>query len=301
MKNRTIFIFLFIFFTPFIMGMGAKPQAPTAKTIKEKTNLEEIGEWKDIAAGMPNLIRPHEYGNIILKRYTGEGQDMRAVVFPHWWHRTQFTCKVCHIDVGFEMKAGTNDIKMPDIFEGKWCGACHNGNIAFAATECDRCHSYGIDVKENRNFYEITADYPSNGYGNKIDWVKAIEQGKITPKASIEGKEEMTILDMAVDRPVSSGIMPDVVYPHKAHTEVLSCDNCHPNIFEMQARATPITMMKITQGRYCGRCHGKVSFPIEDCFRCHSKTPVVETAPSSISVPAAMPSQPDQPAEESQK
>ena len=46
-----------------------------------------------------------EYGDVILNRYA-EKADMRPVVFPHWFHRMRFRCKVCHHELGFEMRAG---------------------------------------------------------------------------------------------------------------------------------------------------------------------------------------------------
>jgi len=81
-----------------------------------------------------------EYGDKVLDRYASKN-GMRAVVFPHWVHRVRITCKVCHQDLGFKMKLGANDIKMTDIVEGKFCGACHNGQVAWSAFYCDRCHT----------------------------------------------------------------------------------------------------------------------------------------------------------------
>ena len=265
MFKRLYILFILLFSFPFITGMGAKPQSAPPKAEAEK-----VKEVQGLAAGMQSMIPSHEYGNVIMKRYTGEGQPIRAVVFPHWLHRTQFVCKVCHLDLGFKMKSGANDIKMGDMFEGKWCGACHNGTVAFAATECDRCHSDGIVVKENSNFYEVTKGFPSDGHGNKINWVKAMDEGKFKPKASLQGDEQMISIDMDVKMVLKESVMPDVVYPHKAHTQILGCDNCHPNIFKQQAGANPTTMNKIYGGEYCGVCHGRVAFPFEDCFRCHS-------------------------------
>ncbi|MBI5048598.1 MAG: hypothetical protein HZB54_06600 [Deltaproteobacteria bacterium] len=263
LKRFSISLLLFLLL-PFITGMGAKPQE-AAPTIKAEEDTEGIGP----ATGMQNLPPPHEYGNITMKKHTGEGQAIRSVVFPHWWHRTQFVCKVCHSDLGFQMKKGANDIKQADILEGKWCGTCHNGTTAFAATNCDRCHSEGIEVKENKNFYEITKDFPTNSYGNKVDWVKALEDGKFKPKTGLKGDEQMINLDVVVEIFLRNPVMPDVIYPHAAHTKILVCDNCHPNIFKPQAASNQTTMNKINQGHYCGVCHGKVAFPLEDCFRCH--------------------------------
>ena len=32
-----------------------------------------------------------------------------------------------------------------------------------------------------------------------------------------------------------------------------------------------MNMMKIISGQYCGVCHGRVAFPLINCFRCHSQ------------------------------
>ncbi len=104
-----------------------------------------------------------------------------------------------------------------------------------------------------------------------VDWVKALQDGTITPFASItEGEVEMKSIDFDVVFEVK-GDLPDVVYPHLPHTQWLDCRNCHPSIFKMQAGSNNVTMQKIVEGEFCGRCHGKVAFPLYDCARCHSK------------------------------
>lgn len=90
-------------------------------------------------AGIPPLARA-EYGDVLLNRYSDQG-GVRPVVFPHWFHRIRFRCKVCHQELGFEMRAGANDVRMSDIIEGRFCGMCHNGDIAWGAERCDLCHS----------------------------------------------------------------------------------------------------------------------------------------------------------------
>jgi c(7)-type cytochrome triheme protein len=81
-----------------------------------------------------------EYGDVVLNNYA-EDQGMRPVVFPHWFHRIRFRCKVCHLDLGFKFKAGGNKIKMENIIMGEFCGACHNGEVAWSPENCDMCHS----------------------------------------------------------------------------------------------------------------------------------------------------------------
>ncbi|HZP86897.1 MAG TPA: c(7)-type cytochrome triheme domain-containing protein [Burkholderiales bacterium] len=81
-----------------------------------------------------------EYGDVVINNYS-DAAGMRPVVFPHWFHRVRFRCKVCHADLGFKFKAGGNEINMVKIIDGQFCGACHNGNIAWGVENCNVCHS----------------------------------------------------------------------------------------------------------------------------------------------------------------
>ncbi|MBL8535238.1 MAG: hypothetical protein JNL33_15430 [Betaproteobacteria bacterium] len=81
-----------------------------------------------------------EYGDVVINNHSDKA-GMRPVIFPHWFHRVRFRCKVCHADIGFQFKAGGNDINMVKIIEGQFCGACHNGEIAWSVENCNLCHS----------------------------------------------------------------------------------------------------------------------------------------------------------------
>ena len=81
-----------------------------------------------------------EYGDIVINNYSDEA-GMRPAIFPHWFHRIRFRCKICHSDLGFKFKAGGNDINMAKIINGEFCGACHNGEIAWSIENCEVCHS----------------------------------------------------------------------------------------------------------------------------------------------------------------
>lgn len=81
-----------------------------------------------------------EYGDVVINNYS-DSAGMRPVVFPHWFHRVRFRCKVCHSDLGFKFKAGGNEINMLKIIDGQFCGACHNGSVAWPVENCDLCHS----------------------------------------------------------------------------------------------------------------------------------------------------------------
>jgi len=107
------------------------------------------------------------------------------------------------------------------------------------------------------------------------DWVRALDAGLIKPKPGLDdAAEDEPVLDLNVELVPKD--MPDfkATYPHKIHTELLACANCHTGIFQMQAGADPITMEKILGGEYCGRCHGSVAFdPATACPRCHLEMP----------------------------
>jgi len=135
----------------------------------------------------------------------------------------------------------------------------------------------GIHDAANRGTHSL--QWPSEAFqglpktrdGNRVDWVKALDNGLIQPWIDLEDpKAEAFIMDLVIVREVK-GSMPDVVYPHKQHTQWLDCSNCHDGIFVPQKGANQISMAGILLGRQCGVCHGRVAFPVSDCRRCHSK------------------------------
>lgn len=117
--------------------------------------------------------------------------------------------------------------------------------------------------------YEAMATFPRDSQGI-IDWVKTLESGLIDPRKSVDGTGDMFPVDFDIIFK-NTASMPYVRFPHKPHTEWLTCANCHPLIFIPQKGANPISMSAIIQGKYCGVCHGKVAFPpTMNCGRCHS-------------------------------
>ncbi len=72
-------------------------------------------------------------------------KPVKAVIFEHKNHLEQgLECDSCHDDL-FEMEAGVaegnDDFTMASLYEGKYCGACHDGDMAFNSnTRCTVCH-----------------------------------------------------------------------------------------------------------------------------------------------------------------
>ena len=92
-------------------------------------------------------------------------KPVKAVVFEHKYHLAQgLECDSCH-DGLFEMETGAaennEDFTMESLYKGKYCGACHDGEMAFASnTRCTVCH---IGVK---GYNRMTGQQPSgSGHG----------------------------------------------------------------------------------------------------------------------------------------
>ena len=129
---------------------------------------------------------------------------------------------------------------------------------------------------------EALSVLPSAKEGNHVDWVAALRNGQITPRTNIFPETKITVLDQDVIMEDTAG-MPLVLFPHKPHTEWLDCSNCHDKIFKAKKGANDFGMYEILQGKYCGQCHGAVSFPLTQCQRCHSVDRKAELTPGTHS------------------
>jgi len=89
---------------------------------------------------IPAAIAWSEYADVVMNT-RAEAEGVAPVIFPHWFHRIRFQCSVCHVELGFKMQVGSNGFDMDQISDGEFCGACHNGEIAWTVENCDLCHS----------------------------------------------------------------------------------------------------------------------------------------------------------------
>lgn len=230
------------------------------------------------------------YGRVVIGNFSPKA-GMPKVVFDHWLHRAHFTCRVCHVDIGFSMEKGGTRMKAADNMKGYYCGACHNGKTqtyegpifkacsqppkADEMARCDRCHSFGKNVQKKHDFSKFTENMPKASLGNGIDWEKAETSGLINPKDHVRGvsivKKAMPAQkDFSLD--ARSSWMGDILFSHTKHTKWNGCEGCHPDIFlGVKRGATKYNMMQIYGGEYCGVCHLSVAFPLQDCSRCHVK------------------------------
>jgi c(7)-type cytochrome triheme protein len=125
---------------------------------------------------------------------------------------------------------------------------------------------------------EALSALPHEGAGDQVNWVRALDESHIKPLISIRSNTQPEVLDLDVLLR-NTDEMGMVNFPHKQHTEWLTCKDCHESIFKFKAGATKFGMLDILNGEYCGRCHSAVAFPLTECNRCHNvpRTPI--TAP----------------------
>lgn len=149
------------------------------------------------------------------------------------------------------------------------------GCVAVGAAEWTPLREDGIHdprgpaVKQKQEPAEALSKLTPDTAGNMVRWVQSLEKGEINPRASIRPDTKIRVYDSDVLLNLRGG-MPIVRFPHRQHTLWLDCSNCHDELFKAQAGANKFSMLKILEGEQCGQCHGAVSFPLTECFRCHS-------------------------------
>ena len=101
-----------------------------------------------------------EYGRVVISNYS-EHADLAPVVFEHSIHRSIFTCRVCHVDIGIAMKAGGTGIHaavisahstrlLATMAKKLWmarpCFGLFQPAEPADPQRCERCHSLGKKV-----------------------------------------------------------------------------------------------------------------------------------------------------------
>jgi c(7)-type cytochrome triheme protein len=217
-----------------------------------------------------------KYGTLEMRRKTKKA-GIPAAVFAHWSHRARYTCRVCHQELGFSMRSGDTGITRSQYVSGKYCGACHNGVTAFTvqegtARQCDRCHMKDTQALEDQ-FESFVRDLPFASFGNGIDWAEAIKTGKISPINALKSEQTIQQLPEKLKLPMKLGTAvqrSDLTFSHEEHFFELDCSACHPDIFNVKKKGTKaFTMESNIYGSFCGACHMRVAFPMNDCKRCH--------------------------------
>ena len=242
------------------------------------------------AAGARDVPASDDYGKVIIANFSAAA-GLAPVRFDHWLHRAFFTCRLCHVDIGFAMEAKATKITADMNAKGFYCGSCHNGTMVHNGKkifpsctpsnappseqpECLRCHSVGMKDQRKYTYASFTATLPRQALGNLVDWEEAEAWGLIRPADFLPGlSTPRRPLGAQADFSITSkGFwMADIIFSHKKHAQWNGCEVCHPDIFPSVKKGTvKYTMFEIADGQYCGLCHDRVAFPLNDCGKCHT-------------------------------
>ena len=218
-----------------------------------------------------------KYGDVIMQERSVQ-RGMGPVVFSHQTHRIRFTCQVCHLELEFSFQKGESGITREDYLEGRFCGSCHNGEIAFSVRySCNLCHisKDSPDDYSGKRRAAAGANLPGQEYGDGVNWVQAVQTGAIAPQNSLSGENipQSIPLPNHLELPLRWTTREPrtlVRFPHKEHLLWLDCANCHPDIFSIEQMGTEtFDKEKNLYGMFCGTCHMTVAFPMNGCNRCH--------------------------------
>ena len=241
-----------------------------------------------LLAAVPAAAAPADQGRVVLSSFTTRAK-VPPVQFDHWRHRSRYTCRLCHVDVGFAMSAGETRVSAKTNGAGYHCGACHDGKtvwgirIVFPACPggpegsemtpgCKRCHDLGDPVTRRQEFEAFAGKMPRGEQTGEIDWDAAEAAGLVRPVDELPGVS-IPRKPLAMDMDVtikSMGRASNVIFSHRKHAVWNGCEVCHPDIYPNQKDAVRKRMVEIRSGQSCGVCHGKVAFALADCGRCHA-------------------------------
>src|SRR5215470_14346753 len=200
--------------------MCSNPNNPTPnrKTNNKRPLLLVLLGGVLLAGNAVAQVPPAQFGRVTLDKYSSKA-GLGPVTFDHWLHRSKFTCRVCHVDLGFAMQANATGIRAATNQQGFHCGACHDGKRSFdgkvvfracsnstPTQECARCHSTAGAARKY-DYENFTARFPKNAYG--VDWEEAESIGLIKPVDVIEG---ITIKKSALKTQEDFSIAPRVAW-----------------------------------------------------------------------------------------
>jgi len=162
------------------------------------------------------------------------------VVFRHWTHVALQggRCDGCHIRL-FRILEPTRHAAHEEMDAGQGCGACHDGERAFATADDDACLS-------------------CHGGESALGPLPAAPEGRLLGISTLAAS------------PDSPGAVRFDHAPHLAAGTV--CSGCHPALAPMQAGSRAASKEQMLAGAGCGACHdGERAFGVDDdrCERCH--------------------------------
>ena len=188
--------------------------------------------------------------------------------FSHPVHKDKgYHCNQCHLFKAHRFMKTNTDL----------CNNCHSLKVIsfsytampsrfdhekHAAAGCKECHPNIFPMKRGITRINMDAIYRGSYCGACHDGKKSFSSSECARCHDMKGLSKEL-------RYKVEGIG-DVVFSHKFHTSIFSCDQCHPGTFSMKKTKGKMTMEEINKGKYCGACHnGSMASPASDCGKCH--------------------------------
>ncbi|MBI2565557.1 MAG: hypothetical protein HYV63_00810 [Candidatus Schekmanbacteria bacterium] len=131
-------------------------------------------------------------------------------------------------------------------------------------------------IEKTLAWSEARPQLPLDALG-EVAWDTALREGVIRPRKDVgkPARDDDFLFGFDFFFPGPDPLF-DAFFPHSVHTRWLACSSCHPAIFPV--RGTRFSMADVAAGEYCGRCHGKVAFPLSSgCSKCHTKVPAFKS------------------------
>lgn len=239
-------------------------------------------EGREVAATADGL---DGLGRIVMDAQSSK-LGVPAVQFDHALHRTMFSCRVCHVELGFALRTGESQVSADSNRAGQHCGACHDGTTTHGGAPifractgwrrldptCLRCHVGTGRIRLSDRYAALLRRLPRD-QGGYVDWNEAerrrlVKPSDVRPGASTQ-KPSMKI-DRNFDIDVKGTWLGRVAFSHRKHAGWNGCEQCHPEIFPVTKRGSAkYTMASLRDREFCGVCHSTVAFPISECARCH--------------------------------
>lgn len=232
--------------------------APKATREKVPERAERVVALDEIYGELP-CFKCHSY-----QRFASPKKG----AFSHPLHRDKgYHCNQCHSFRAHNFMKTNTDL----------CNNCHSLKaIRFSHTAlpsnfdherharlgCKECHPNLFPMKKGITRISMDALYKGSYCG-------ACHNGKRAfPSSECSRCHEMKNFSKELRYKVQ--VIGDVIFSHRFHTSLYSCDQCHSITFPMRKTKGVMTMEEINKGKYCGVCHdGKAASPASECIKCH--------------------------------
>lgn len=212
--------------------------------------------------------------------------------FSHNDHLKMYKCDECHSSIFI---GGVRSVRytMPQMEQGKSCGACHDGKTGFAVTgNCEKCHpASAVDrifkIKDagivtfshanHRDFFscgQCHNDIIATGVASRRFTMSDMDKGK-SCGACHDGTTAFGSKSCSKCHPAKEILFSDDArFSHDKHLAAYSCSDCHNKLYNSGPGNKRYSMTQMEKGSSCGSCHdGSTVFSVKgDCDSCHKTT-----------------------------